>query len=132
MRCGIHERTKKVNQGATDGPLFESLKKRFPVSLHLASIRHILEHMIRQQQEVIMQTERHVRLFKNGRNQAIRIPKDFEMPGDEAIIRKEGACLVIKPVKHPSLLALLATLRPLNEDFPDVDEELLPSEDIEL
>ena len=38
-----------------------------------------------------MQTERRVRLFKNGRNQALRIPKDFELPGDEAIIRKEGA-----------------------------------------
>lgn len=32
-----------------------------------------------------MHTERHVRLFKNGRNQALRIPRDFELPGDEAI-----------------------------------------------
>ena len=69
-----------------------------------------------------MQTERRVRLFKNGRNQALRIPKDFELPGDEAIIR----------IKHPSLLALLATLETLDEDFPDVDEGLLPPDDIEL
>jgi tRNA(fMet)-specific endonuclease VapC len=33
-------------------------------------------------------------LFRNGRNQAIRIPREFELPGDEAIIRKEGARLV--------------------------------------
>ena len=79
-----------------------------------------------------MQTERRVRLFKNGRNQALRIPKDFELPGDEAIIRKEGAQLIVKSLKHPSLLALLATLETLDEDFPDVDEGLLPPDDIEL
>ena len=30
--------------------------------------------------------ERRVRLFKNGRNQAIRIPREFELPGEEAIL----------------------------------------------
>ncbi|MBW1720199.1 MAG: AbrB/MazE/SpoVT family DNA-binding domain-containing protein [Deltaproteobacteria bacterium] len=79
-----------------------------------------------------MQTERRVRLFKNGRNQALRIPKDFELPGDEAIIRKEGARLIVKPLKHTPLLALLTTLETLDEDFPDVDEGLLPPDDIEL
>lgn len=79
-----------------------------------------------------MQTERRVRLFKNGRNQALRIPKDFELPGDEAIIRKEGTRLIVKPLKHPSLLALLATLETLDEDFSDVDEGLLSPDDIEL
>lgn len=42
-------------------------------------------------------TERHVRLFKNGRNQAVRIPREFELPGEEAIMRKEGERLVIEP-----------------------------------
>jgi len=79
-----------------------------------------------------MQTERHVRLFKNGRNQAIRIPKDFELPGDEAIIHKEGAYLIIKPVRRPSLLAILSTLEPLDEDFPDMDENLMKPDGIEL
>ena len=77
-----------------------------------------------------MQPERRVRLFKNGRNQALRIPKDFELPGDEAVIRKEGDMLIVKPVKRPSLLKLLATLENLEEDFPDVDESLLPLDDI--
>jgi len=79
-----------------------------------------------------MQAERHVRLFKNGRNQAIRIPKDFELPGDEAIIRKEGAYLIIRPVKRHLLLAILANLEPLDEDFPDIDENLLKPDEIEL
>ena len=29
---------------------------------------------------------RHVRLFKNGRNQAVRIARDMELPGDEVVI----------------------------------------------
>ncbi len=77
-----------------------------------------------------MHTERHVRLFKNGRNQALRIPRDFELPGDEAIIRKEGNRLIVEPVARPSLLAILASLEPLDEDFPEIED--LPPDDVEL
>ena len=41
---------------------------------------------------------REVRLFRNNRNQAVRIPVEFELPGDRAIIRKEGDRLIIEPV----------------------------------
>ena len=41
--------------------------------------------------------ERHVKLFRNGRNQAVRIPREFELPGEDAIMRKEGERLVIEP-----------------------------------
>lgn len=67
-----------------------------------------------------MQLERHVRLFRNGRNQAVRIPRGLELPGSEAILRKEGNRLVIEPVARASLLDVLATLRPLAEKFPDL------------
>jgi antitoxin VapB len=33
---------------------------------------------------------RHVRLFKNGRNQAVRIPREMELPGDETVIYRDG------------------------------------------
>ncbi len=79
-----------------------------------------------------MPTERHVRLFKNGRNQALRIPKAFELPGNEAVITKEKGMLIIKPVKRTSLLTLLEILEPLDEVFPDIDKDLLPLDDIEL
>lgn len=80
-----------------------------------------------------MQSERHVRLFRNGRNQAVRIPREFELPGEEAIIRQEGDRLVIEPVKpRRNLLEILATLEPIEEAFPDVDEGLLPLDDIKL
>ena len=79
-----------------------------------------------------MEFERHVRLFRNGRNQALRIPREFELEGDEAIIHKEGDKLIIEPVRKGKLLALLATLEPLDETFPDVDEGLQPLDDVEL
>jgi antitoxin VapB len=78
-----------------------------------------------------MQSERHVRLFRNGKNQALRIPREFEM-GNEAVIHREGDRLIVEQVKKPSLLALLAGWEPLAEEFPDVDEGLLPPDDVEL
>jgi antitoxin VapB len=66
--------------------------------------------------------ERHVKLFKNGRNQAVRIPREFELPGEDAIMRKEGERLIIEPAPLKSLLALLATLAPLDEDFPTIPD----------
>jgi antitoxin VapB len=67
-------------------------------------------------------TERRVKLFKNGRNQAVRIPREFELPGNEAIMRKEGERLIIEPSPPHSLMAILATLDPLDEDFPAIAE----------
>jgi antitoxin VapB len=74
--------------------------------------------------------ERNVKLFRNGRNQAVRIPRDFELPGDEAVMRKEGDCLVIEPIHPKSLLAVLATLQPLDDTFPPIPE--LPVDSVGL
>ncbi len=76
--------------------------------------------------------ERHVRLFRNGRNQALRIPREFELEGDEAILRKESNRLIVEPIRKGRLLALLSTLEPLDEAFPDVDEDLAPLDDVEI
>lgn len=69
-----------------------------------------------------MGPERHVKLFKNGRNQAVRIPREFEFPGEEAVMRKEGERLIIEPAPPKSLLAVLSTLKPLDEDFPPIND----------
>jgi antitoxin VapB len=79
-----------------------------------------------------MTAERHVRLFRNGRNQALRIPREFELAGDEAIIRREGDRLIVEPVPAAGLLAVLARLKPLDEAFPDVDERLPPLDETGL
>jgi len=76
--------------------------------------------------------ERHVRLFRNGRNQALRIPREFELEGDEAIVRKDGDRLIVEPVRKGRLLALLGTLEPLDEPFPDIDQDLAPLDDVDL
>lgn len=77
-------------------------------------------------------SERHVRLFRNGRNQALRIPREFELEGEEAIIHKEGDRLIVEPIRKGKLLALLASLVPLTEPFPDIDDDLPPLDDVLL
>ena len=69
-----------------------------------------------------MATERRVKLFRNGRNQAVRIPREFELPGDDAVMRKDGDRLVIEPAPPASLLELLKTLEPILEEFPPIED----------
>lgn len=69
---------------------------------------------------------RYASLFRNGRNQAVRIPREFEMAGDRVRISREGARLVLEPVGAPSLLAILAELGPIDEEFPDGEAHLPP------
>jgi len=75
-------------------------------------------------------SERHVRVFRNGRNQAVRIPREFELPSEDAVMRKEGNRLIIEPVPPKSLRAVLAGLQPLREDFPPITD--LPPDPIDL
>lgn len=77
-----------------------------------------------------MSQPRPVKLFRNGKNQAVRIPREFELPGEDAVIYREGSRLIIEPAPPPSLLALLATLSPIEEDFPTIEELSLDSVDL--
>jgi antitoxin VapB len=69
-----------------------------------------------------MSKQRHVKLFRNGRNQAVRIPVEFELPGDEAVMHREGDRLVIEPVRKRGLLALLETMKPFDGEFPEIED----------
>lgn len=69
-----------------------------------------------------MNAQRHVKLFKNGRSQAVRIPREFELPGEDAIIRKDGDRLIIEPAPVLSLAAYLATLEPIEDDFGAMED----------
>ncbi|WP_372073121.1 AbrB/MazE/SpoVT family DNA-binding domain-containing protein [Tistrella mobilis] len=73
---------------------------------------------------------RHVRLFRNGRNQAVRIPVDFELPGDEAILRREGDLLILEPVRKRGLVALLDSWEPIDEALPEIEDQPTVPEDI--
>jgi antitoxin VapB len=77
-----------------------------------------------------MPDQRHVKIFRNGRNQAVRIPVEFELPGNEAIMHRDGDRLVIEPVRKRGLIALLETMEPIEEDFPEIDDPAPTSERI--
>ena len=88
----------------------------------------MLRHMPIKRRSVIR--EQHVKLFRNGRNQAVRIPREFELPGNDAIMRKEGERLIIEAASPKSLLAVLDSLSPLDEQFPPIVE--LASDTVDL
>lgn len=76
-----------------------------------------------------MENARRAAVFRNGRNQAVRIPREFELPGREVMIHREGERLVLEPV--PVKRGLLEVLRSLPslpeheqlEDIPDYPPE---------
>ena len=67
-------------------------------------------------------TERHAALFRNGRNQAVRIPRELEMEGSEVLIRKEGNTLILTPIRTHTLRDLLASWAPLEDALPEVED----------
>ena len=77
---------------------------------------------------------REAKLFRNNKAQAVRIPADFELPGDRVLIHRDGARLIIEPVTRKNVLQVLAELQPLGPEdrFPEIDDSLLPPGDVEL
>ena len=75
-------------------------------------------------------TERHASLFRNGRNQAVRIPREFEMEGTQVLMRKEGDRLILTPVRKNRLLDLLASWEPLDEGLPELEDPPPQSRDL--
>lgn len=73
-----------------------------------------------------------VTLFRNGRNQVVKIPSGFEIDSDEVILRREGNRLILEPVVKKELLSTLDTLEPLESDFPEVKNSFFPLYDIRL
>ena len=77
-----------------------------------------------------MTAGKRVKLLRMGRNQVVRIPREFELPGEDAVIRREGERLIIEPARRMSLLALLATWGPLDDELPAIDDR--PPDPVEL
>lgn len=64
------------------------------------------------------------KLFRNNRSQAVRIPVEFELPGDRVMIHREGSKLIIEPVTRPTdIVELLAVWR---KEAPLGPEDQLP------
>lgn len=66
-------------------------------------------------------------IFRNGRNQAVRIPVEFELPGDEVTIEQDGDALIIRPSRaQPKTFAELFNEWKNEIDFPDIDDSDFP------
>ena len=77
------------------------------------------------------QPARRARLFRNGRNQALRIPREFELTAEEVVIYREDDRLVVEPVRRaPTLAEVLSRLTPLDENFPTIADPPTHPEDI--
>jgi antitoxin VapB len=79
--------------------------------------------------------EQRVRVFKNGRSRAVRIPKEFDFGGDELLMRREAdGKLTLEPVQRklsPKELVEWLRMQPsLEENFPDIED--FPPEPIDL
>ncbi|HVN28854.1 MAG TPA: antitoxin [Candidatus Binataceae bacterium] len=60
------------------------------------------------------------KVFKNGRSQAVRIPKEFRLNVDEVLIERKGRTLVLTPSEPrpwKSWKEYFATLDPIDDDF---------------
>jgi antitoxin VapB len=79
--------------------------------MQVAYVEGILE-----ERKTSVAIERHAQLFRNGRNQALRIPPEFELPGDEAIVRQDGNRLIVEPTSRPMLLDLLRGWEPFETE----------------
>ena len=72
------------------------------------------------------------KVFKNGRSQAIRIPKEYRVDSDEVYIEKVGDTLVIKPKKNDKWDSFFESLADVDTKDFMVDREQLPIQEREL
>ncbi len=56
------------------------------------------------------------KIFMNGNSQAVRLPKEFRLEGDEVVVKKIGDTIVLMPKRY-SYTALKASLDQLDPDF---------------
>ncbi len=70
---------------------------------------------------------RTVSIFKNGKNQAVRLPKDFEFDGvNELEIHKEGDVITLRPAR-PNWLSFAEQER-ADDDFMTIRENVIADE----
>ena len=71
---------------------------------------------------------RTAKVFKSGNSQAVRIPKEFHLEGEEVEIRRRGGSLILRP-KPKSWAALVESLKKFTDDFMDQERNEPPAQD---
>jgi len=56
------------------------------------------------------------KLFKNGKSQAVRLPKQFRFQGTEVYIKRVGRCVILMPKDDP-WESLSSSLDNFSDDF---------------
>jgi len=56
------------------------------------------------------------KIFKSGRSQAVRLPKEFRFEGTEVRIRRKGSAVILEPISN-SWSWLDAVCSPVDIDF---------------
>ena len=59
---------------------------------------------------------RTAKLFKNGRSQAVRLPKEFRFDGTQVFVKKVGNAVVLIP-EQDSWQTLFESLEQFSDDF---------------
>jgi antitoxin VapB len=65
------------------------------------------------------------KLFRNGRSQAVRLPKEFRFEGNEVRIRRVGQTVVLEPLEGTAAGNDWTWLREWRERFGRLDEEFV-------
>ena len=105
--CRYAARSSTAGRRATDRSAFVPARARIAdVSRHIS----IIFYGWKQNQELPLEIT--VKLFTNGRSQAVRIPKAYRFEGvDDVILRKEGDALIVTPAQEPDFLDAEAKAR---------------------
>ena len=56
------------------------------------------------------------KLFQNGKSQAVRLPKEFRMDGNEVYIKRQGEAIILLP-KKTAWDSLINSLNHFSKDF---------------
>ena len=70
------------------------------------------------------------KLFKNGRSQAVRLPKEYRFEGDEVKIYKNGNRVILEPIEKEEWPEGFWRQFQKDEDFPI--PEALPTAPVSL
>lgn len=62
------------------------------------------------------------KIFMNGRSQAVRLPKEFRMPGDDVFIKRIGNVVILIPKDAP-WSSLVKSLDQFSDDFMESREQ---------
>jgi antitoxin VapB len=63
------------------------------------------------------------KLFKNGRSQAVRLPKEYALPGDEVYVKKIDGIVILIPKNGDPWRSFVESLDKFSDDFMDFERD---------